>query len=79
MVLAVTACHHPPAFSGYKDALMKVPNDEDRRGNRSTTGEFRNMSYMKNITINLATLQNDTKLATVIKATNNLDIDTLTI
>ena len=34
---------------------------------------------MKNITINLATLQNDTKLATVIKATNNLDIDTLTI
>ena len=58
---------------------MKVPNDEDRRGNRSTIGEFRNMNYMKNITINLATLQNDTKLAIVIKATNNLDIDTLTI
>ena len=34
---------------------------------------------MKNITINPATLQNDTNLATVIKATNNLDIDTFTI
>ena len=59
---------------GYKDSLVNGPNRED------TSTEGRNRK--KNIriaTINIRTLQDDIKLATVIKATSKLGIDILAI
>ena len=57
---------------GYKNSLVTGPNREDT----STKGRTRK----KNIripTINIRTLQDDIKLATVIKATSKLGIDVL--
>ena len=71
--------------SGYKNSSrsVTVPNSDDHRKENTNmkrdTGNITRMNNIRIATINLRTLQDDIKLATVIKTNSALGIDILSM